>query len=184
MMYAEQEREKDTRTTKLDLFRSASPRMVAARIFRDHPNWSDADLLTAFAEGILEAGEDCNMAALKQDAAPIYLAELRSKEASKAGKVLQARAVAEKSGARAEEKRRRQKGVAAAAAAAAAAVKSIVLLELMTPCGKALGECTGAECARMGGWYREVAKRVAPGKIVVKVLSEDEVQALWKAAKR
>jgi len=57
----------------------------------------------------------------------------------------------------------------------------LLLLGMMTPCGKILRECTGAECGRMGGWYSRLASVVAPKRKVGATLSEGQLQDLWKA---
>jgi hypothetical protein len=94
----------------------------------------------------------------------------------------QAGASAGQNAARREEQTLIKQKAAAAGKIMAAHARRVVLMEWLMPNGKALGDCTGAECARMGGWHRAIAKRVAPRQIVRKVLSEDDVQALWKAA--
>ena len=58
--------------------------------------------------------------------------------------------------------------------------KAVVLLDMMTPTGKALRDCTGSECRQMGGLYLQIAERVKPTQKVGKVLGEADVQALYK----
>lgn len=59
--------------------------------------------------------------------------------------------------------------------------ETILLMRLPMPNGKLLGECTGAECQRFGGWYARIAKLVPARKIVSDVLNEDKLHELWDA---
>lgn len=56
------------------------------------------------------------------------------------------------------------------------------LLEWMTPYGKKLRDCTGAECLRLsrrcGPFFGEIAKRLAPRDHVGNHLSERELEAI------
>ena len=58
-------------------------------------------------------------------------------------------------------------------------IKTIVLLELILPNGKALRDCTGKECAEAGGLFAKIASKVKPTEIVGVVLSEAEVRKLY-----
>lgn len=73
----------------------------------------------------------------------------------------------------------RTKISAAAVAAVAKQVKSIVLLDLVLPGGKALRDATGAECEQAGGWYIKVGKRVGKQGIVGATLSEAQVAEIF-----
>jgi hypothetical protein len=59
----------------------------------------------------------------------------------------------------------------------------IIVLDLLMPNGKPLGQCTGADCGRFGGWLSALAKTVPPRKKVADVLSEGEARKLWLAKK-
>lgn len=59
----------------------------------------------------------------------------------------------------------------------------IILLELLMPNGKRLGNCTGHECKQFGGWFAAIAKKVPARKIVVDVLSQQELFEIWKQHK-
>lgn len=59
--------------------------------------------------------------------------------------------------------------------------RAILLLNLTTPNGKILGDCTKTDCKRLGGWYRELAKLVPVGKTVGQSLTEAKVRRLWNA---
>jgi hypothetical protein len=55
---------------------------------------------------------------------------------------------------------------------------SLVLLDLIMPNDKPLGDCTGNECLQFGRWFANLAKQVPPTKIVRDVLSEREASRL------
>jgi hypothetical protein len=59
---------------------------------------------------------------------------------------------------------------------------TVRLLEYETPYGKALGDCTGAECARLsrryGGFFSELSKRITRAETVRAHLTESELQAI------
>lgn len=55
----------------------------------------------------------------------------------------------------------------------------LILLDLMMPNGKTLGQCTGQDCRRMGGWVLKIAKAVPTKSKVSDVLSETQVRKLW-----
>jgi hypothetical protein len=59
----------------------------------------------------------------------------------------------------------------------------LILLDLVAPNGKRLGDCTGGDCKRFGGWYGALARAVPPGSKVGKVMSEQEVRKAWLASK-
>jgi hypothetical protein len=52
-----------------------------------------------------------------------------------------------------------------------------ILLDWMTPLGKALRFCTGAEVATLGSGFRKLAEKVPVDTMVGEVLTEAEVQA-------
>jgi hypothetical protein len=57
-------------------------------------------------------------------------------------------------------------------------IVQLVLLDLMLPNGKVLREATGADCAKAGGWFAAIAKKVKPKQVVGAVLSEEQLQAM------
>lgn len=57
-----------------------------------------------------------------------------------------------------------------------AKLRSVVLLDLVLPNGKALRDATGAECAKAGGFFADVAKSVTPSQVVGKHRTEGELQ--------
>lgn len=59
----------------------------------------------------------------------------------------------------------------------------IVLLDLVQANDKPLGECTGADCAKFGGWLFKLSQKVPANSKVASVLTEEEVYKLWIQAK-
>jgi hypothetical protein len=55
----------------------------------------------------------------------------------------------------------------------------IVLLDMMMPNKKQLRDCSGTECAAVGGWLSVVAANMAPAAIVGKVFSEQDMRAMF-----
>jgi hypothetical protein len=59
-----------------------------------------------------------------------------------------------------------------------------MLLELLMPNNKKLGDCTGAECITFASWMALLAKKVPASKTVASVLSEDDAWRFWEIAKK
>lgn len=57
-----------------------------------------------------------------------------------------------------------------------AKVRGVILLNLVLPNGKALREATGADCAKAGGFFTEVAKALKPTQVVDRHLTESDLQ--------
>lgn len=60
-----------------------------------------------------------------------------------------------------------------------ARIRKVIMLDLTLPNGKKLRDCTGAECAKAGGFYTEVSKHIKATEIVDKHLSERNLQDLY-----
>ena len=58
----------------------------------------------------------------------------------------------------------------------------VILLDLVMPNSKRLGDCTGTECTKIGGWLSQLAKKVPPTKTVGETLSEQQVFDIWDRA--
>jgi hypothetical protein len=58
----------------------------------------------------------------------------------------------------------------------------VILMDLLMPNGKLLGECTGSECKKFGGWLIGVSK-VAGRKRVADALTEGQVRKIWLSHK-
>jgi hypothetical protein len=49
---------------------------------------------------------------------------------------------------------------------------------VVEPLGKRLRNCTGWECGRLGGWYKQLAK--ARSKTIGEYFTAEQVQALYE----
>jgi hypothetical protein len=56
----------------------------------------------------------------------------------------------------------------------------MILLDIILPNGKPLRDCTGKECAKVGGWLTKIAAKVKPHQKVGAVLSEDQVREIFE----
>lgn len=56
------------------------------------------------------------------------------------------------------------------------------ILDMPTPLDKPLGDCTGAECAKLGGFYRKIGSAIDGKDIVRKKLTEAALVKMLKAA--
>lgn len=54
----------------------------------------------------------------------------------------------------------------------------VVLMDMIMPNKKKLRDCSGAECAAVGGWLSIVATRMSPSAIVGKTFSEQDVRGM------
>jgi hypothetical protein len=55
-------------------------------------------------------------------------------------------------------------------------------LQMITPNGKTLAECTGAECVEFGSGFTQIGQRVPANQKVKDILSEKQVAKLWQNA--
>ena len=81
-------------------------------------------------------------------------------------------AIAEKE----ERKAKLEKGLATIKARAV----EMVLLDITLSTGKRLGDSTGKECAKEGGWLTRISKMVKPDQKVGDALTEAQVRAVFK----
>ena len=58
-------------------------------------------------------------------------------------------------------------------------IRQIILLDMVLPTGKKLRDSTGAECAKAGGFFSEVARYLKPTEVVTKHLNEAELRNIW-----
>jgi hypothetical protein len=54
----------------------------------------------------------------------------------------------------------------------------VVLMDMIMPNKKRLRDCSGAECAAVGGWLSIVAARMPPSAIVGKTFSEPDMRGM------
>jgi hypothetical protein len=90
--------------------------------------------------------------------------------------------------ARVQQPARPRQPVSAEAAAAAERLQNIVLLDLVQPNGKKLGDCTGRECRQMGGVWKasltKIADRIGDRAVVRRTLSETQVGRIFASGTR
>lgn len=56
------------------------------------------------------------------------------------------------------------------------------LLEMVMPNGKPLGECTGADCVQLGGWFAKIGQRIQANQKIKDALSDKQVAKLLQNA--
>lgn len=135
-------------------------RDLALKICRDHPEAEVEDLAEWFLEELQSQPE------FLQSIAIYIMANVRASLGI-------ARARPRDTGAM---ERDMIKGIAAKAA-------TIVLMTMTMPNGKMLAKSNGTECIKAGGWLTRVGKKVGPAGIVGDRLTEEDLQALFKAKK-
>lgn len=79
-----------------------------------------------------------------------------------------------------EAQQRKKRAVTQVTRIIKARAEKMVLLEMVMPNGKPLGECTGQDCAIVGGWLSKIATKIKPHEIVGEKLSEMEVRRLFR----
>ncbi len=75
--------------------------------------------------------------------------------------------------------RRTQEEIKKKAAEIAAKVRSIIILDLMLPCGKSARTATFEDLRRAGGFWSELSSKGKPNQVAGKVLKDEQVQKLW-----
>lgn len=73
----------------------------------------------------------------------------------------------------------KKKRTAAAIQRGVERLRQVILLDMVLPTGKKLRDSTGAECAKAGGFFSEVARYLKPSEVVDKHLNEAELQNIW-----
>ena len=130
-------------------------RDLALKICQDHPEFSVEALAQVFSDAVIKHPEF-------MESISIYImANIRAALTPRNG---QAR------GGNIEDRVVKQ--------VAAKAMTALMILPM--PSGKTLGQSTGEECIKVGGWLERVGKRVGPRGIVGRMLSEKDLQAMWK----
>ena len=143
---------------------------MIAKIIEQSPKGSEKDWYKAFWNQIADEPDSLQIAARYYfaNAVSAYLRARRTESAAiKAAKIKEKTEIA-----KAKFKRRLQREI------------SIVLLTMDTPNGKMLGECTKADCLKLGGWYVELARKIPPRKTVADTLTEDQLQIIWRETKK
>jgi hypothetical protein len=52
-------------------------------------------------------------------------------------------------------------------------------LDVKLPTGKFVADLTGAECARLGGWFERLARRLKPAEVVETALEVNELYEIF-----
>jgi hypothetical protein len=139
--------------------------------------WRDATHLRGMLLKLITQNPD----ATRDDLEEMYLAKAKKKSAL-VDEAL--RRAFDNDLARVQQPARPQRRTSATDVAAVADnVKSIVLLDLILPTGKALRDSTGKECNRAGGWLMKVAERVGDRGVVGEKLSEADLAAIFARAR-
>jgi hypothetical protein len=58
------------------------------------------------------------------------------------------------------------------------------LLQFIMPSGKTLAQSTGAECNKVGGWFKTIGQRIGRTGIVGDKLTENDLQKMFKGSQR
>jgi len=156
---------------KRQTWKESNPRALLRRIREENPNASKSALLRQFISELRdEENENYLLVALEYVFDAAWNASVKPADCARprrsGGEVSASKAIA-----------------VAAASELKAAIKEaatrMVLLDLEMPNGKALRDCTGKECKRIGGWLVAVAAAVKPGDVIGAVLSEAQVRRLY-----
>jgi hypothetical protein len=68
--------------------------------------------------------------------------------------------------------------------AAVERTKALILasaLDLMMPTGKVLGDCSGAECVRTGGYFKKIGERLKPQELVRDKFTNEKLATLFES---
>lgn len=57
-------------------------------------------------------------------------------------------------------------------------IKAVIMLDLVMPNGKKLRHCTGAEVAKFGGMFTEIARHIKPTQVIDKHFNERDLQEI------
>ena len=150
---------------KRQSWRTLSPRDVLEKLISQHPKDTESDLLKRFTDLVVE-DQDRLVIIIEYWFANNYRSLTKQSPAwrrEKIGVLAKTKEVVE---------------VKKAIVSAIKEKADIMLLKLITPNGKPLGKCTGAECIKFGGWFVKVGTKVGATKIVDSVLTEKSIRAM------
>jgi hypothetical protein len=155
---------------KRQTWRDISPRKLLREIIEDDPKGGEAAWRTAFLAAINKELDGVDLTGTYTEACVLYSLD---------NALLALMPQYETKGRRAAQKAK----TATAVENAQTRSQAILLLHLIMPNGKPLGQCTGADCKRFGGWYAKLAELVPARKQVADVLNESKVRELWQASR-
>lgn len=161
-----------TSSAKRATWREEDTRPLLQRIINTHPRADDKELFKFFWKEVEDDKDHLRSIALYWF--ELAMLALRRNNAEQRKDAEQQRQAAQKAAQQATQK-------------AKTALKErlnnearILLLEMLMPNGKVLGQCTGAECRTFGGWFAALARKVPAKKTVAAVMTEDDIRRLWK----
>ena len=159
---------------KRQSFHKASPRGVLMALINENPRAPESTLLRLFGQKIkedAESGDDYLSPIIEYWFAHNYPSLMKgtrtpaAKRAAKQAARVKDVEIAEKVTARIRQE------------------AQIILLDMVLPNGKALRDCTGRDCSKLGGkvgaWLTKIAGKVKPGEVVGDVLDEAQVRKLY-----
>lgn len=157
----------ETRQGSAAMMRSAhtNPMEILARLVEASPRASDEILFLQWAEA-MKKDDDLLLAALRHTFTNLRSALTRSA-------VLRERQSP-------EQRQVENAKIKAEVSKKVDAVKSIVLLNLLLPNGKAARYSTFADAGRAGGFWTKVSKLGKPQQIIGQVVTEEQLRALLK----
>ena len=151
-------------------WRKAQPRLLLEQLIRDNPSVDEEKIHGLFWEEI-EDDQDTLRACVEYWLDNNYASILRPKS-----RLVGLAAVPAQNSAREQAKQQIEHRIKHEA--------RLVLLDLVMPNDKRLGDCTGNECRQFGQWFAVLAEKVPSAEIVRNVLSEKEIFRVWKQAQK
>ena len=154
----------DTGTTgaKRQSWKHDNPRETLISIIDEHPNAAKEKLLEIFTQAVLEKGRRALLETIIEYWFANNLHSLLNSD-SQLRKQFSNPQIA-----KIKQQIRERIKIAA----------GIVLMDMIMPNKKRLRDCSGAECAAVGGWLSIVATRMPPSAIVGKTFNEQEMRAM------
>jgi hypothetical protein len=152
-------------------WRDANPRTIIQKVIRDNPGAGEKNHQKMFMDEIRDDHDQLMATAA-------YYFDLNYKYLTRPPRTRASNA---------EARERRKKTVASATSHIKQRIKDeakLLLMDLLMPNNKPLGDCTGADCKRFDGWLAKLAAVVPAKKTVRETLSEDELHRLWQQQRR
>jgi hypothetical protein len=166
---------------KVQSWRAANPRDLLKRLIAGKQSLSMRDALTAFCDEIERPeNEEYRHSVFEYWFSNNYRSLIDPTPQSAKAAAAKAAAVKAATAKAEEESKHAARGIVQARIEQEA---KTILLDIILPNGKALRDCTGRECAKLGGkvgaWLGRIAAKVKPGDVVGDVLDEAEVRKMY-----
>lgn len=151
------------------------------RAIKNDPDGSRKDQFKAFLNEVTESPK--LIEALAEDYFERMYAQWKLKHDPKLGhRLVGTPATQRRFEASAAKRQERAEQVASAARATVGRiverVRKIMLMDMVTPLGKKLRDCTGAELAKCGGFFTELSRHLKPTQVADKHLNEADCQSV------